>query len=89
MTAVVRTIRKLDEQPPETLPIVKGIPIPQGHVARGKSLVRATLRRLQVGDSFLASGCQRNKAYPIAKALGMEITVRAAGDGKHRVWRTR
>jgi hypothetical protein len=86
-----RVVRLLDRQPskPETLPIVKGIPIPGGVYKRGHGLVRETLRAMQVGDSFLASKTQACKASGIAKQLGMEVTTRAAGDGKRRVWRTK
>lgn len=86
-----RVVRLLDRAPerPATLPIVKGIPIPGGVYKRGHGLVRETLKNLQVGDSFLASNTQANKAQSLAKQLGIEVTTRAAGDGKRRVWRVK
>lgn len=88
MRAVLRTVRLLDRAEPDTLPIVKGIPIPTPHVKPGRSVVRATMKALQVGDSFLCTPTQRNKAYPLAKKLGIEITCRDMGNRQVRIWRT-
>ena len=83
MTA--RIVRLLDRRPGEDrLPIVKGIPLPAKNGARASKL-RATLRAMEVGDSFLARST--GAVFRFAKQLGITVTIRVSPGGGWRVWR--
>lgn len=66
--------------------IQKGIPIPTPR----SSGVSGTLRKLQVGDSFLTelNHSNRSNIYLSACRIGIKITARSEGD-KLRVWRVK
>ena len=66
--------------------IEKGIPIPNR--ARHTGLAKA-LRQLNVGDSLLIPAKQKESAYSNARYGGIKVTLRAAGNGNIRVWRTK
>ncbi len=82
--AALRVVNLLDRDPNEgRFPIVKGIPIPQGHVKESK--YATTMRALSVGDSFICRSA--GNVYRFAKDVGIQVTVRRAGS-HWRVWRT-
>lgn len=64
--------------------IDKNVPLPGMHGVTG------TLRRLEVGDSFLiqdASPSHRTQVYHAASRLGIKVSVRVIGANELRVWR--
>lgn len=82
----VRNIRLLDPEPaePTTLPIVKGIPVPK---PRYCLVLTNTLKKLQVGECFLADSKQKNHVHDRAKPLGIKVVMRKVESDKWRVWR--
>lgn len=73
--------------PMSNFKIEKGVPIP-GMGPDGASGYRATLRALEVGDSFQVPvhvnlGTQRSVAFTVGKELGRKFSWRGT-----RVWRT-
>lgn len=66
--------------------IEKGIPIPKK--SRGRSDLRAQIKALVPGDSFLVPDfTERNAAYRAASLENVPIVVRAEGKG-FRIWRS-
>lgn len=68
--------------------IEKNIPIPKHARGRRKNGIQPTMRRLQIGDSFLVEdpkGKGRGLATS-AKNVGIKITTRSV-EGGIRVWR--
>jgi hypothetical protein len=80
------TIHRIsDREPePETLPIVKGIPLPP---ERYNLTLKRTLKALKIGDSFLADRSQQNHVHDRAKNLGIKVVMRKVDNDKWRVWR--
>lgn len=62
----------------------KNKPIP----AKRGSEIAATMRKLEIGDSFFISGFHNNgKFHSTAKRIGIKITMRSEKNG-YRIWRT-
>jgi hypothetical protein len=64
--------------------IEKNVPIPGIWTRAGG--VTATLRSMEVGDSFLAPQKQRSSMAQFAKRAGCRVVTRKEGD-KVRVWK--
>ena len=85
--AVVRT-HSLDD--PDTLPIVKGLPIPARYKGYPMTKVGKTMRALNVGDSFQLRATTKGVGglHKMAERIGITIETRRIGDFR-RVWRVR
>lgn len=73
----------------EPLPIDKDMPLPPRPVRHSwKVGLAETVRRLEVGDSFVYSNPA--SAVVAARRVGMSIKLEARpiGDGRYRIWRT-
>ena len=82
-----RVVRLLDRKlnvECETLPIVKGIPIPEQKSPRG--LLTRTLHIMEIGDSILVKRKCTTQLYVQARAIGIRITAQRNGE-MVRVWR--
>lgn len=64
--------------------VEKNVPIPPARAAVDS--VSATLRRMDVGDSFLAPKKQRTHMAQFAKYAGCKVVTRTEGD-MVRVWK--
>ncbi len=70
----------------DMLPIEKGVPMPQGQMAR--NVVKNTLLAMAVGDSFVVKATSVATVYARAKELGIRIRVAELADRSgSRVWR--
>jgi hypothetical protein len=72
--------------------IEKSIPIPTLSTRRLRSPITATLRQLEVGDSFVVPVNKKDKAFSghlhgYSRRAGVRITVRRIDDNYIRVWR--
>ena len=73
--------------------IQKGVPVPPGNWNNRNAApggVLDTLRKMEVGDSFVVTGPEKNQAAAkmslVAKQTGRKFTQRKTPEG-HRVWR--
>lgn len=65
--------------------IEKGIPMPGRKGALPS--IAATLRKMDIGDSFVVDKQQCINARVIANRLGMKVSFRQLNDKSGRVWR--
>lgn len=65
--------------------IQKGIPRPKAK--RTLSGVSATMRQLEVGDSFVGNPASRGNYHTLAKSIGIKISTHLEENGGLRVWR--
>lgn len=63
--------------------IEKNIPLPD----KSSGLV-AGLKKLKIGDSFLAAADKRATIASSAKYAGIKVATRKEGDADVRIWRT-
>jgi hypothetical protein len=67
--------------------IEKGIPIPPAGVRKGKEYAKYNLKRLEIGDSFLAPTRRVAGLYSYAKQNALKLIMRRCDDYNVRVWR--
>jgi hypothetical protein len=77
-----------------TIQIEKNVPMPESRGPRGYGAYREVMKKLEVGDSFIAEGSKmttlQSAIRQAAKRANINITVRREGEEgcKIRVWRT-
>jgi ribosomal protein L13E len=64
--------------------IEKGIPIAP---AKSRTGLTATLRKLEIGDSFHAPVIAQAGLSSLAKRIGITVASRRDGEGGVRIWR--
>jgi hypothetical protein len=67
--------------------IEKGVPIPQKHDSQKRGSLTATLKAMEVGDSFLYAKSQRGALPTVARHAGIRVATRSEGADHVRVWR--
>lgn len=53
----------------------------------GQNNVKYPFRKMEIGDSFVASPAAQGAAYAWGKKNGRAFKCRAVGDGQIRIWR--
>jgi hypothetical protein len=71
---------------PDTVEIRKGVPMPGARGAWPTDRYGAILGRMQPGDMVELESKQAANMRMRAKKLGIEVAVRALGDGRAGVW---
>lgn len=66
--------------------IEKGIPLPS---AKGSTYndILGTLRKMEVGDSFLCDSRTANSIRGVSGRYGIKVSGRLQQNGQHRIWR--
>ncbi len=68
-----------------SIEIESGVPIPS--VSNGGGAWADAMRAMAVGDSFTFPSGMVANMHTRSRRLGIKVTMRAAGNGEHRVWR--
>lgn len=67
--------------------IRKNIPLPnQTKEMRGAKV--SIIRKMEVGDSIIASSDRKLSWYPIARQIGRKVTIRSISPTEIAIWRT-